>query len=777
MSYDWSRTLASHSEDYYKWDQWIFLKLYEKGLAYKKKSFVNWCPKCNTVLANEQVVQGKCWRHSDTSVEIKDLEQWFFRITDYAEKLLKGLDKLEDWPEDIKSMQRNWIGRSEGTEVRFKIDGTNKEVPIFTTRVDTLWGVTFMVFAPEHPWIAEFVKGTEYEEKFQRFLKKVLLEDKFTRTAEDKEKEGMFIGKYAINPVTNEEIPIYIGNFVLLEYGAGAVMAVPAHDQRDFEFAKRYNIPIKVVINPPDYDLNAERMSRAYLGDGNLVNSADFSGMNNREAIPDIEKYLQKIGKGKATVEYKLKDWLISRQRYWGCPIPIIYCEKCGIVPVPEKDLPVKLPGDVVFGGKGNPLETSKSFQKVKCPKCNGPARRETDTMDTFIDSSWYFLRYCDAGNDKKIFDSKKVNYWLPIDLYIGGKEHATGHLIYFRFLTKFFKDLGLLGFDEPAARLYNQGMLHKEGVVMSKSKGNVIMPEDVGEKYGIDTLRTFLVFVAGPDKDMEWSDEGVQGSFRFVNKLYNLYFEEFKSENDLKDKQVISKVNKAIQEVTAKTEELRYNLALIDIMELINYMHKNRANIGKKTYEEALEKISLLIVPYCPHVAEECWEKLGKKGFVSLEKWPKYDAKKIDEKAEALDDFVDAVKKDVCSVLKLTGIEKPKKITLFVAAKWKYDFLKEFKKMISKTRNPGEIIKELMKGELKEHGKDIANMVPKLLKDASKIPVTVLDQKAELSALENEKKNLEKEFGCVFEIIKAEDSSENKANNAMPGKAAILVA
>ena len=789
LSYDWTRTLASHSENYYKWDQWIFLQLYKKGLAYKKKSLVNWCHLCNTVLANEQVNQGKCWRHTDIEVDPKELSQWFIKTTAYSERLLKGLDKLKDWPEDVKKMQENWIGKSHGVEIFFRLDGADKVLPTFTTRADTIYSVTFIVIAPEHPLAKELVAGTKYEKEFEKVLKKISKQSIIERTTpEGKDKIGCFLGKYAINPVNNEKVPIYIANFVLPDYGSGIVMA-DAHDQRDFEFARKYNIPLKFVISDDGEPINADKATRAFTANGVLFNSGKFSGMHNQDALPDMNDWLEKKGWGRKTINYKLKDWLISRQRYWGCPIPIIYCDKCGIVPVSDKDLPIKLPTDVTFGGKGNPLETSKSFQKIKCPKCGGPAKRETDTMDTFMDSSWYFLRYCDAKNDKKIFDNKKVNYWMPVDLYIGGKEHATMHLIYFRFLTKFFKDIDLVNFDEPATKLYNQGMLHKDGVVMSKSKGNVIMPEVVGEKYGIDTVRLFLMFVAGPDKDMEWSDEGVQGSFRIVNKLYNLYFEdvehpiknwkkhlETSNENKTRDKQVMSKLNKVIKDVTEKTEFLKYNLALIDIMELVNYMHKHRTDIGKKTYEAALEKLALLIAPYCPHIAEECWEKLGKKGFVFLEKWPGFDSKKIDAKAESEESFVDGVKKDIYSVLKLTGISKPEKITLFVSAKWKYTFMKEFKKLISKTRNPGEIIKKMMAGELKMHGQDISKLVPKLVKDSSKVPEIVLEQKTEFSALQNEKENLEKEFGCVFEFVKADDSKEQKAKNAMPGKAAILV-
>ena len=624
LSYDWSRMIMSHDPNYYKWDQWIFLKMHEKGLVYKKKSAVNWCPKCDTVLANEQVHDGKCWRHEDTPVEIKDLEQWFFKITNYAEELLKDIDKLKDWSEDVKIMQRNWIGRSEGAEINFKIENSSKVLSVFTTRPDTFFGITFLVYAPEHPDVMELVEGTKYEKQVKEFVRKVILEDRFTRTAEDKEKEGLFIGKYAVNPITKEKIPIYIANFVLYEYGTGAIIAVPAHDQRDFEFAKKYNIPIKVVINPSDYELNAEKMGRAYIGDGVMVNSQEFDGTNNREAIPEFIKFFQKNKCGKSTVQYKLRDWLISRQRFWGCPIPIIYCQKCGIIPVPEKDLPVKLPEDFKFTvGKGNPLEHCSEFVNAKCPKCSAKAKRETDTMDTFVDSSWYFLRYCDSKNSKQPFDPEKTAYWMPIDTYIGGKEHATMHLIYFRFFTKFLRDLGLLKIDEPAPKLFNQGMLHKNGVVMSKSKGNVVIPEEIAKKYGIDTARLFLLFVASPDKDMEWSDEGIEGSFRFINKFYNLISgKKITKETDKKEQ---SKLNKTIKEVNEYLENMLFNKAIISLMQFTNWFN-NRDSISK----ESAEKLVLLMSPFTPHISEELWEHLGNKPFCSLQKWPECDESKI---------------------------------------------------------------------------------------------------------------------------------------------------
>ncbi|RMF55982.1 leucine--tRNA ligase [Candidatus Woesearchaeota archaeon] len=660
LSYDWNRRIMSHSPDYYKWDQWIFLQMYKKGLVYKKKSIVNWCPECNTVLANEQVHNGKCWRHTETTVEVKDLEQWFIRITDYAEELLKDIDKLKGWAEDVKIMQRNWIGKSKGALIDFTIEGTDKKITVFTTRPDTFFGITFLVYAPEHPEVRELVKGTEYEKRVEEFVKKVVQEDRFKRTSDEYEKEGMFIGRYAINPITKEKIPIYIANFVLYEYGTGAIIAVPAHDERDFQFAKKYNIPIKVVINPPEYELDPEKMSRSYMGDGVMVNSGEFNGMNNRDAIPEIIKFLEKNKCGRATTQYKLRDWLISRQRFWGCPIPIIYCEKCGIVPVPEKDLPVKLPEDFKFTQtKGNPLESCKEFVNAKCPKCSGKARRETDTMDTFIDSSWYFLRYCDPKNMEKPFDPEKADYWMPIDMYIGGKEHATMHLIYFRFFTKFLRDIGMLKIDEPALNLYNQGMLHKGGFVMSKSRGNVVTQEEISEKYGIDTARFFLMFVAGPDKDMEWDDKAVEGSFKFLKRFYRLITEKEIVNEKFRNQE--SKMHKTIKEVTKNIEEIKYNIALIKIMDFTNYLSNQ-----EKVSREAAENLVLMLAPFTPHLCEELWEKLGKKPFVSLAKWPAYDEKKIDKKLEEQEAAQNKLREDVRHIIGLIK-KNPSKIYIYV--------------------------------------------------------------------------------------------------------------
>jgi len=650
FSYDWSRILASHNPEYYKWNQYFFLKFLEKGLVYRKMAPVNWCSKCNTALANEQVHGGKCWRHKDTDIEIRHLDQWFIRTTKYSEELLDKIDNLQ-WPEKIKAMQKNWIGKSYGTEINFKING--EDWPIFTTRSDTIFGVTFMVVSTQHPKLMQLVTKEE-KKNVEDLLRKI--KSVSEAEMEELEKEGAFTGSYAVNPLTNEKIPVYVGNFVVAEYGSGMVMAVPAHDQRDFEFAKKYKIPIKVVIKPENSDLDSKTMSKAYTDDGILVNSKEFDGMNNKKAIEEITKHLESKKLGKKTVQFKLRDWLVSRQRYWGTPIPIIYCDKCGIVPVPEKDLPVVLPEKVKFG-QGNPLATNKEFVNTTCPKCKGKARRETDTMDTFFDSSWYFIRYCDNKNNNEPFDKKKSEYWMPVDQYIGGAEHACMHLIYARFFTKALKDLGFVSFDEPFTRLFNQGLLQMGGFVMSKSRGNVVLPDTISEKYGIDTGRLFLLFVSSPDKDMEWSDEGVESSFKFITRFYELA--KFKNGNGKKDNFIVSKREATIQSLTQNIDGFKFNIAIKDVIELVNYVHKYKDQISKSVYKETLEKISLIISPFIPHICEEIWYKLGHKSFISLEKWPETEETRIDKKVLELEEMFKKTLEDLNHVLKLAKGEK----------------------------------------------------------------------------------------------------------------------
>ena len=853
LSYDWSRTFATHTKEYYKWDQWIFLQFLKNDMAYRKKALVNYCPKCRTVLANEQVVQGKCWRHSDTDVEIKELEQWFFRTTKYADELLKCIDELE-WPRAIKDMQKNWIGESEGTLVDFRLKDTKEIIPVFTTRPDTLFGVTFITFAPEHPKVRGLVKGTEYEERIKEFIKRKLIDEKYNDN-----KEGMFIGRYAVNPLTNEEIPIYIANFVLSEYGTGVVMGVPAHDRRDYDFARKHDIPIirviakdvpvksylmgasditdddliklniKIVNKKDDGDREIEipkqslksyeilvrekltpgfwneyvgkeiififkhkngRIERLVLNkkteekidklaaefmdekwgksgvwrwlsenkfytdlishedEGILVNSDKFSGVHSKEAINKINSYLEKNNLGKRTRQYKLRDWLISRQRYWGCPIPIIYCDKCGIVP--EKNLPVVLPDKVDFKSGGNPLATSKSFVNAKCPKCRGKARRETDTMDTFVDSSWYLMRYCDPKNAKKLFDKRKINYWMPVDFYIGGREHATGHLIYFRFFTKVFRDFGLLDFDEPALRLYNQGDVNKGGIRMSKSKGNVVDPMEAVNKYGADSLRFYLMFVSSPDSVLEWDDTGMKSSFNFMNKLHSL--KDIKYESSQKDRIIQSKINSLIMKVTEDIENIEYNKALISLMEFTNYFHRNGGLISRKIFEDVYNKLITLLNPFIPHLTSE---------LNCSDKWPKGDNKLINRELEFSEEFLQDTIKDIHKIINLTNI-KPRKINLSVSKKWKYDLFRKLKN--EKSIEFNYLVKKYM---IKEYSKEFISIIKSIVSNPKRIPEIILTQEREYQILNDYKNLIESEFSAQVEITKDDEK-------CYPGKVSI---
>lgn len=834
LSYDWSRMISSHESNYYKWDQWIFLKMLEKGLAYQKVSSVNWCNKCNTVLANEQVENGKCWRHDDTEVGIRKLKQWFFKITDYADELYESLDKM-DWPERTKAMQKNWIGKSHGVEIDFEVkddisnvviihgcpsnkekamnfktrtydkhwipwikkkllskmvkveipimpepwspnykswkkefdkldidkdsilmghscgcaflvrwlgetkqkikklilvapwkiayrkDGSDKDFygykidkcvksnvdeviiftsdneeedgkksvklyqkklntklielkgrghftfgdmgtdeflelleeitskktwSVFTTRSDTIFGVTFMVISAQHLKLNELVTR-EQRKDVDKFLKK--LKSVSEKDIGDLEKEGVFTGSYAINPANGESIPIYAGNFVVVDYGAGMVMGVPAHDQRDFEFAKKYGIEIRQVISG-----NIIK-NKAWTGKGKLINSEKFNELDSEKAKEEITRWLVKKKSAKKVVNFKLRDWGISRQRYWGTPIPIVYCDKCGVVPISEKDLPVELPRDVKFG-KGNPLETAKDWINVKCPKCGNNGKRETDTMDTFVNSSWYFLRYCDPKNNKVIFDKKKVKYWCPVDTYIGGAEHACMHLIYSRFYVKFLRDIGLLNFDEPAIRLFHQGMLHAEdGAKMSKSKGNIVLPEDISKKYGIDAARLFLSGIASPDKDIDWDERGIMGSLRFMNKVIGLY-ENVKIGKD--NNEVLSVLNKTIRDVSSQLDNFDYRATTIRLKELFDLLEKQNT-VSRKTLESALKMLN----PFCPHITEELWEKMGNKDFISTSNWPKVNESKISKNSQG-EDLNDKIIEDIKYVLEKV---KAKKVYVYV--------------------------------------------------------------------------------------------------------------
>jgi leucyl-tRNA synthetase len=686
ISFDWDREINTCVPEYYKWNQWFFLKFLEKGLAYKKLAPVNWCPACQTVLANEEVEGGECWRCGSAAVR-KDLEQWFFRITDYAERLLNDIDLLEDWPDRVRTMQRNWIGRSEGVVIHFKVSETGDDLPVFTTRQDTIYGVTYMVLAPEHPLVEKLTAGTKYESEVREFTAQVRSLSEIVRLSTALEKVGMFIGSYAINPMNGEKVPIWITNYVLLEYGTGMVMGVPAHDQRDFEFAKKHGLPIREVIVPPGNHRGTEdtegrvtpdsgsstinhqpsTMLSAYVEPGVQVNSAQFDGLPSDEAKKAIADYMEEHKIGRRTISYRLRDWLISRQRYWGTPIPIVYCEKCGMVPVPEDQLPVVLPTDVKFTGKGeSPLTTSETFLHTDCPKCRGRARRETDTMATWIDSSWYFLRYASPKEDKLPFDRKAADHWLPVDQYVGGVEHAVLHLLYSRFFTKVIQDLGLIDFSEPFSRLFTQGMLYKDGSKMSKSKPNNVSSDFVCGKYGADTGRMFILFIGPPDQDAEWSDQGVEGVFRYLNRVwrffasnvgnYDLNWKDTLRGADLSaaERNLRRKTHQTIQKVSSDIERFHFNTAVSALMELLNDMvdfrsaihhqpstinHQPSAvshppsaishqpsTISHSVLSEAMESLTLLLGPFTPYIADELWESLGKSGTTYEQDWPSYD-------------------------------------------------------------------------------------------------------------------------------------------------------
>ncbi|PBE90231.1 leucine--tRNA ligase [Clostridioides difficile] len=625
ISYDWDKEVATSTPEYYRFTQEIFLKFLEHGLAYKKKSYVNWCPSCETVLANEQVVQGACERCKATVLK-KDLEQWYFKTTEFAEELLNDLDILDGWPEKVKTMQKNWIGKSTGADLVFDIDGTDKSMTVFTTRPDTTYGVTYMVLAPEHELVKELVAGTEYEADVEAFVQKMHTMTEIERTAADVEKEGMFIGRYVINPLNGKKVPLWIANYVLVEYGTGAIMAVPAHDERDRDFAEKYNLDIIDVITE----------------DNKMINSEEFNGLDASEGFEGIIDKLEKEGRGKRTINYRLRDWLVSRQRYWGCPIPVVYCDECGIVPVKKEDLPVLLPTDVEFTGKGeSPLTTSKQFMSTTCPHCGKPARREVDTMDTFVDSSWYFLRYVDSNNENEPFSKELVNRWHPVDQYIGGVEHAIMHLLYARWFVKAFKSMGMVDFNEPFKNLLTQGMVLMDGSKMSKSKGNTVSPMDIIDEYGADTARLFVLFAAPPERDLDWSEQGVDGCFRFLNRVYRLVDEladvvkkdvEF-GELNSQDKDMRYTIHSTLKKVTADlSEKFGFNTAISALMELINdmYKYKELDNINEAVIKEGVQTIVTIIAPFAPHLGEELWTMIGKEGSVFDIGWPKYDEKAL---------------------------------------------------------------------------------------------------------------------------------------------------
>jgi leucyl-tRNA synthetase len=638
FSYPWSREIATCDPEYYHWNQWFFLRMLERGIAYRKKAPVNWCPSCQTVLANEQAEGGECWRcHS--KVEEREMDQWFLRITAYQDELLDDMAQLREWPDRVLQQQRNWVGRSTGAEVDFPVE-QGEPLRIFTTRIDTIYGGTFMVVAPEHPRVDEFLRGSRDEAKTREAVQRLRGQDRRARQAGQVEKEGVFTGGYATNPFSGERIPIWVGNFVLTGYGTGAIMAVPAHDQRDFEFARKYGLPIRVVIQPPDRALDPAQMDAAYDGPGRTVNSGPFSGLEAQEAIARMTAEAEKRGIGRAAITYRLKDWLISRQRYWGTPIPVVYCEKDGVVGVPDDQLPVVLPKDAPFTGEGgNPLEKVPSFVQAACPRCGGPARRETDTMDTFVDSSWYFYRYLSPRKPDGPFDGRAVRYWFPIDLYVGGIEHAILHLVYSRFWTKMMRDLGLVTFDEPVTRLFPQGMVHKDGEVMSKSKGNTVAPDDMVKLYGADTLRLYILSVAPPEDALEWNDQNVAGVHRLLRRVWALLDRHaaaiagdartpVPAELSPAARSLRRKVHQTIRRITDDIEErLKLNTAVSALFELEHAIAEAEPRIGqgpeRPVFREALETLVLLLSPFAPHVGEEMWERLGRRFSIVDRPWP----------------------------------------------------------------------------------------------------------------------------------------------------------
>ena len=678
FSYDWDREIATCNPEYYQWEQWLFLKMYEKEMAYRKESFVNWCEPCQTVLANEQVEAGLCWRCGQ-QVRQKKLWQWFFRITDYAQDLLSYCEKLPGWPEKVITMQKNWIGKSTGAEIRFPIENSDEQIPVFTTRQDTVYGATFMCLAPEHPLVVKLSKGTSQEKEVSEFIDRISMQDRSVKAVESYEKEGVYIGAYCINPLSGIRMPIYTANFALMEYGTGAVMSVPSHDQRDFEFARKYGLDVIVVVKPHDADLDPATMTEAFTGEGVMINSDRFNGIDSVQALDDIASYLEEKGLGKKTTSFRLRDWGISRQRYWGAPIPIIHCEKCGIVPVPEKDLPILLPedADLLEGGK-SPLSTLEYFTKTPCPACgSSEARRETDTMDTFVESSWYYERYCSPNCKTAMFDREAVDYWMPVDQYIGGVEHAILHLLYSRYYTRVLYDFGLVNYKEPFTRLLTQGMVCKETVScpehgfllpeeikgageerlckqcgqhtivgrvekMSKSKKNVIDPKILLEKFGADTTRLFCLFAAPPERDLEWSEQGVEGGYRFLNRVWRLALnwgslirgtKPFNGSPDQLDddsRALFKKNHATIKKVTRDIEDrFHFNTAISAVMELVNTMYgidfDDQNSQKAEVMRLSMESVALLLSPIVPHFAEELWEALGFDTSILLAPWPSY--------------------------------------------------------------------------------------------------------------------------------------------------------
>ena len=808
FSYDWDREIATCDPEYYKWNQWIFQQMLDEGLAYEGESKVNWCPGCETVLADEQVEEGLCWR-CDSVVEQKDMEQWFLKITDYADELLGDLEKLEGWPDKVRQMQENWIGKSTGAKIRFSVNESERELEVFTTRPDTIYGATFMALAPEHELAEEIA---EDDEEVADYREEALKRD--TEKREEKSKAGVFTGKYAENPITGEEIPIYVAEFVLTDYGTGAIMAVPAHDQRDFEFAQEHDIEVQEVVRPSE-DHSYEE-DGAYEGDGEHVNSGELNGLNKEDAIEKIIEELEEEGLGEPDVNYQLRDWLISRQRYWGTPIPMINCDECGTVKVPEEDLPVELPEDVEFTETGNPIETSESWAEVECPNCGGEARRETDTMDTFIGSSWYFLRYISPDLDEAPFDVEDANSWMNVDQYIGGVEHAVMHLLYARFFQKFLRDEGMLEDDEPFERLLTLGMvnhpayncpehgwLYPEEVEdddicekcgrevevdvmkMSKSKHNVVDPTELVEEHGADTARVFILRASGPTNELDWSEDGVEAAEEMLERVERIVEENEEALTDekpslkdaeLKDRIMASRIQRAIEKVTEDTENYDFNLAIDEVDRLLSKLYWYEQQGGKDIVLSHGIKILLkLLSPYAPHITEDLWDGIGKEAFMLEEDWPEPSEDLIDEEAEEINAYFDRVSSDIREITEMIEGE-PEKVKIIKASDWKYEAGENILEAVEDTKDVGEVMDRVLDGELQQYAQQINDEVVSAVENPGNYRKNFTGLELEEKALDLNQERFEDEFNVKVAVEDEESSDEDKSSRAQPGRPAIVV-
>lgn len=805
FSLDWDREIYTCDPEYYRWDQWIFRKMLEEDIAYRDEAEVNWCPSCETVLADEQVEDGLCWRCDSEVNQNKEMKQWKLAITDYAEELLEDLEQLGGWPEKVREMQENWIGKSTGARINFPlVDGG--ELEVFTTRPDTIFGATFMAVAPEHK-LAEEV--AEEKEEVADYIEEAKQRDSEER--EEKSKSGVFTGKYAENPITGEEIPIYVAEFILTDYGTGAIMAVPAHDQRDWEFAQEHDIEIRKVVEPErEHNFDEE----SYEGDGDHVNSEFLNGLDKEEAIDRTIEELEENNQGEADVQYKLRDWLISRQRYWGTPIPVVYCDSCGIVPVPEEELPVELPEDVEFTGRGNPIETSDHFVDTECPECGEDAERETDTMDTFINSSWYFLRYCSPEFEEAPFDSEKANYWMNVDQYVGGIEHAVMHLLYARFFQKFLRDQGMVEQDEPFEKLLTQGMVNHpayecpehgwmypeeieednicskcgrevevDTIKMSKSKNNVVRPSELVEEYGADTARLFILSASHPSKELDWSKDGVQAAHDMLERIERLVEENEElitdeepelKDTSLEDRIVSSRIQRAIENVTEYNENYEFNLASGEIDKLLTklYWYEQR-NADPAIFTHGVKTLVKLIAPFSPHIADEIWNRLDE-GFMFESEWPEVDEELLDEEAEKIDGYFSRVSGDIREIQNMLDSEA-EKVKVIRAADWKYDAFQEIEDSLE-LDDIGAITGKVVGTGFKDHADTVNQKVQDAYQNPGKFRNQLMEQEVEKEALETNKERWEEEFNLEVEIESEQDSSEEKADRAEPGKPAIVM-